>query len=151
MAELTRNSAGRTRGRPFAKGNPGRPKGTRHRATLAAEALLDGEAEALTRKCVELALGGDMTAMRLCMDRILPARRERPVSFKLPPIETATDAATAAATLVNAVAAGELTPGEAAELGRLVDAFTRALEADEFEQRLAALEERAAAAQERGW
>jgi hypothetical protein len=144
MAELTGNSAGRTRGRPFAKGNPGRPKGTRHKATLAAEALLDGEAEALTRRCIDLALGGDLIALRLCMDRILPVRRERPVTFRLPPIETAADAATAAAALVNAVAAGSLTPGEAADLGRLIQSYTAALEASEVEARLTELEERAA-------
>jgi hypothetical protein len=142
------SAAGQQRGRPFPKGttgNPrGRPKGTRHKATLAAEALLDGEAETLTRRCVEMALAGDMTAMRLCMERLLPPRRERPVTFKLPPIETATDAATAAAALVNAVAAGRLTPGEAADLGRLITAYTDALEASEVEMRLAELEERAA-------
>ena len=63
-------------------GNPaGKPKGARHRATLAAEALLDGEAEELTRKAVELALAGDVIALRLCLDRILSPRRERPVTF----------------------------------------------------------------------
>jgi hypothetical protein len=145
MADST---AGQQRGRPFPKGttgNPrGRPKGTRHKATLAAEVLLDGEAEALTRRCVELALGGDMTAMRLCMDRLLPPRRERPVSFRLPPIQTADDAVTAAAALVNAVASGMLTPGEAADLAKLVQAYTDALEASEVERRLAELEAQAA-------
>jgi hypothetical protein len=73
---------------PFSKGqsgNPGgRPLGARHKATLAAEALLDGEAEGLTRKAIEAALGGDMPALRICLDRILPPRKERPVRFKLP-------------------------------------------------------------------
>jgi hypothetical protein len=75
-------------------GNPrGKPKGARHRTTLAAEALLDGEAEALTRNAVELASAGDIAALRLCLDRILPLRRERPVRFKLPRLLSATDAA----------------------------------------------------------
>ncbi len=145
MADST---AGQQRGRPFPKGTTGsprgRPKGTRHKATLAAEVLLDGEAEALTRRCVELALGGDMTAMRLCMDRLLPPRRERPVSFRLPPIQTADDAVTAAAALVNAVASGMLTPGEAADLAKLIHAYTDALEASEVVARLTELEEQAA-------
>ena len=47
----------------FRLGNPGRPAGARNRATLAALALLEGEAEALTRRCVGLALGGDTTAL----------------------------------------------------------------------------------------
>ena len=111
MSDLSaRNNAPKTRGRPFARGNPGRPKGARHKTTLALEALLDGEAEALTRKAVEMALAGDTTAMRLCFERILPARRDRPVSFALPAIGTAADAARGAAALVQAVASGELTP-----------------------------------------
>src|SRR5919205_3313317 len=132
-------------GRRFAKGesgNPaGRPKGARHKATIAAEILLDGEAEKLTRKAVELALAGDTIALRLCLDRILPPRRERPISFALPKIETAADAVKAVAAIAEAVAAGEITPGEAGELTRLVDVFTRTLEATEFEARLTALEQ----------
>jgi len=66
------SQAGTQRGRPFAKGksgNPaGKPKGARHRVTLATEALLDGEAEALTRKAVEMALAGDGAALRLCLE-----------------------------------------------------------------------------------
>ena len=88
MVDDARNYGAETDRRPdgrFQKGNPGRPKGTRHKATLAAEALLDGEAEALTRKAKEAALGGDTTAMRLCLERILPARRSRTVQFATPP------------------------------------------------------------------
>ena len=68
----------------FEPGNPGRPKGARHRVTRAAEELLDGEAEALTRKAIELALNGDPMALRLCLERILPPRKERPVDIVLP-------------------------------------------------------------------
>jgi hypothetical protein len=73
---------------------------------LAAETLLDGEAEALTRKAVEMALSGDTTAMRLCLERIAPPRKDRPVTFALPKLETAADAITACAALVEAVASG---------------------------------------------
>ena len=48
----------------------------RNRATLAAMELLDGEAEALTRTAIDLALSGDMAALRLCIERIIPVRRE---------------------------------------------------------------------------
>jgi hypothetical protein len=79
------------RGRPFEKGRSGNPggrrRGSRNKATLAAAALLAGESEALTRKAVEMALTGDPTAMRLCMERVLPPCRERTVKFNLPPIE----------------------------------------------------------------
>ena len=73
-----RNNAGRTRGRPFAPGNPGKPKGARHKATLAVDALLDGEADAITRKAIEMAKAGDSIALRLCLDRIAPSARTAP-------------------------------------------------------------------------
>jgi hypothetical protein len=121
------------RGRPFEKGesgNPaGRPPGARNQATVAAEALLDGEAEALTRKAVELALGGDSKALRLCLDRILPPRRDRPIVVDLPALKETTDAPDAVSAIFAAVGAGQITPGEAAELIKLLDMFITAHEA----------------------
>ena len=143
MTEQPRKYVAETRGRPFEPGNPGRPKGSRNKATLAAEALLDGEAEALTRKAIELALAGDVTALRLCWDRIVPARKDRPVPFALPNLEHASDAVMASAAIVEAVANGDLTPSEAAELSKVIDGFARALEAADFEERLSRLEQRA--------
>jgi hypothetical protein len=129
---------------PFQKGqsgNPaGRPKGARNKTTLAMEALLDGEAETLTRKAIEMAMMGDTTAMRLCMDRIMPPRKERPIMFTMPKMETAADAVKASAALVDAVANGDITPGEAGELSKLVDGFTKAVELHEIQQRLEKLE-----------
>jgi len=107
--------------------------------------LLDGEAEGLTRKCVEAALGGDMGALRICMDRILPPRKDRPVSFKLPALKSAEDAAAAMVAITEAVAAGELTLAEAETASALVERFVRTLEAGEFEKRLRALEAAGAA------
>src|SRR3954469_4853520 len=130
-----------TRFKPGQSGNPaGKAKGTRHRATLAAEALLDGEAEALTRKAVELAKSGDTVALRLCLDRILPARKDRHIPFSLPKLQTGADAVQATAALVQAVAAGELTPSEAAELSKLVESFSKAVALFDLEQRLEKLE-----------
>ena len=123
-------------------GNPdGRPKGARNRATIAAEQLLDGEAAALTRKAIDLAKQGDTTALRLCIERILPARKDRPISFPIPRIETVADSVKAAATIVSAVADGELTPMEAAELSKVVDGFTRAVETVDLAARLTQLEQ----------
>ena len=140
MADTSRNNATKTRGRPFASGNPGRPKGARHKAALAAEGLLDGEAEGLTRKALEMALAGDTVALRLCLERILPPRRERPVRFRLPALQSPADAISAMAAITAAVADAGLTPGEAAELSKLIDAYVRAVEVTEFDQRLRALE-----------
>ena len=95
------------------------------------EALLEGEGEALTRRAIEMALAGDGTAMRLCMGRLLLALRERPVAVDLPPVNAA---------LLAAVATGEIAPGEAREIGRLLEMHLKALELHEIDARLAALE-----------
>lgn len=134
-----------TRGRPFSKGkspNPsGRPKGSRSRATLTLDAILEGEAEAITRKAIELAKDGDTIALRLCLDRLYPARKDRPVTFTLPEIAVAADLTKATHALLAAVAAGELTPSEASELGKVVDAHMKAIEVAEIAARLTKLEE----------
>jgi hypothetical protein len=148
MPDRPETTGGKQGGR-FEKGrsgNPrGRPVGARHKATLAAEALVDSEAERLTRKAIDLALAGDVPALRICLDRLLPPRRERPVHFTLPSLRSATDAAAAMAAITAAVAAAEITPGEAAELAKLVEAFVKAIEASELDQRLRTLEDKAGA------
>jgi hypothetical protein len=107
---------------PGASGNPaGRPRGSRNKTTLAIEALLDGEAEALTRKAIEKALAGDTVALRICMDRIAPPRRDRPPPFDLPKLTEAADARDALAAVILAAAQGELTPAEAATFAGLID------------------------------
>jgi len=142
MTGAPRKSRVNTRGRPFSPGNPGKPKGARSRVTRAMEELLEGEAEALARKAVELALAGDGLALKMCLDRLLPALRERPVTVELPPLGSPSDAVAASAALLASVASGEIAPGEARELGRLVELHLRAVDAHEFETRLAALEAR---------
>jgi Family of unknown function (DUF5681) len=119
------------RGRPFKKGrsgNPrGRPVGSRNKKTLAAAVLLEGESEALTRKAVELALAGDPTALRLCIERILPPCRERAVRFELPPIENAADVSAAMNAVTAALARGIISPGEAERIANVVETFARAI------------------------
>ena len=136
----TRNNGPVTRGRPFEPGNPGRPMGSRNKATLAAEALLDGEAETLTRKAIDLANAGDTTALRMCIERILPARKDRPVPISLPPITNPADAVTVLAAITSAVSDGEITPMEASELSKVVDSYTRAVETRDIVARLDRLE-----------
>lgn len=137
-------AANKPRGRPFPKGqsgNPaGKPKGTRHAATLAAEMLLDGESEALTRKLIALAHAGDRVALRLCLDRIVPPRRERPLVFDLPPLETMADALAAMQRIAEGVAQGELSESEVKTLVALVDSFITGCGQFEYETRLAELE-----------
>ena len=126
------NCRGRCVGRPFEKGRSGNPAGrrsaSRNKATLAAAALLAGESQALTRTSVELALAGDPTAMRLCIERLLPPCRERIVKFILPPIESVSDISAAMRAVTSALAKGDLTPGEAATIAGVVETFARAIE-----------------------
>lgn len=144
MTDEPRNCGTSAEGRDakgrFAPGNPGRPKGTRHKATLAAEAILDGEADALTRKAVELAMEGDTTALRLCLDRIAPPRKDAPIRFDLPAIDRATDATEAMSALLASVAAGDVTPAEAAGVAGLIETWRKTKETSDLENRIAALE-----------
>jgi len=130
-----------TRFKPGKSGNPGgRPRGSRNATTLAMEALLDGQGQALTQKAVELALAGDIAALRLCMDRIMPARKDRPVTFVLPPVRSARDAAEVSSAVLTAVATGELTPADAGEISKLIDTWVKAFETAELATRVEKLE-----------
>ena len=123
-------------------GNPdGRPKGARNKATLLIEQLLDDDAKAIGEKAIELAKAGDSTALRLCLDRIAPPRRDRHIAFDLPQLQSPADAVKAMAAIVAAVAAGELTPSEAAELSKLVESYTRIVGTADHEDRLLKLEQ----------
>jgi hypothetical protein len=145
VKSATAKTGKKQRGVPFKpgrSGNPnGRPAGSRNKATLAIESLLEGEAETLARKVVELAKAGDLQALRLCMDRLAPPRKDSPVAFDLPEMNTVSDAVLAMGALVKAVAKGDLTPTEAAELTRMVQAFAKIVESAEFEDRIQKLEE----------
>jgi hypothetical protein len=144
-----RKNSGRNPDGTFAKGNSvnlaGKPKGARHKTTLAMEALLGGESDIITRKAIELAKTGDLIAIRICMDRLLPPRRERPVNVALPKISAASDLIAAAAALTDAVAMGEVAPGEAASLSMLVGNVAKAVETFQLSERLTKLEEQIAA------
>lgn len=140
MTDELRNNATETRGRPFESGNPGRPKGARHKVTIAVEALLQGEHEKLTRVAIDKALEGDMVALRLCLERIAPPRKDAPVSISLPSVRTAADAVEASATVLDALASGEVTPEEAGRVMMLLTAHKALVETCDLERRIEALE-----------
>ncbi|CAJ0876661.1 hypothetical protein AMST5_02806 [freshwater sediment metagenome] len=128
---------------PGQSGNPtGKPKGARHKTTLLAEKLMADDAEDVVKAVLTAAKTGDMTAARIVLDRLCPARRDNPVTFSLPQIETADDAAKAMGAILAAVAGGEISPSEGAEVARLLEGYVKTLETAEFERRLAALERR---------
>ena len=118
-------------------GNPaGRPPGSRNKATILAESMFQGEAEAIIRLAIDKAKQGDMTAIRLCLERVFPRLRDRATLFDLPPINGAPEALTAMTTIVAGVRGGDLTAAEGSDLSKLVDHYLRALEAKDFEHRL---------------
>jgi hypothetical protein len=105
-----------------------------------AEALIDGQAENLVRKGLELALAGDVSMLRTMLGFILPTKRDRHLTLTLPPIETAQDALLASRTIVQAVASGELSPAEGAEMSRAIELHIKLVEVVDLETRLTELE-----------
>jgi len=129
----------------FAKGNSinpaGRPKGSLNKSTMAALAIMEADAETISRKAVELALGGDLTAIRIVLDRLVAPRRDRPVEIALPKIVAASDLVAAASAIVEAITEGAVTPSEAAALSTAVTGVAKAVETYEIAERLSKLEE----------
>ena len=123
-------------------GNPaGRPRGSRNKASLRMQEMLEQRAEELVNKLVAMAIAGNIGALRLCLDRLVPARRNEPLFCELPPLAEAADAAVAAtAAIVSAAAAGDVTADEAAKLAKVISLYIDSLEAHQFEDRLAKLE-----------
>jgi hypothetical protein len=129
----------RPRGRPFAKGNGGRKLGARNRASLLADALLEGEEEELVRKGIELAKAGDPQMLKFFLDRILS--KGRPVKIDLPLIESRRDLVAAYASIVHAVGAGEVAPSEGSAVASLLASVAKFIDDAEVEARLCKLEE----------
>jgi hypothetical protein len=136
---------------PGESGNPaGRPKGARGKATILAEGLFQGEAEAIIRAAIDMAKSGDMSAVRVCLDRIAPRPRDRAIPFELPPLQSAASVLSALADIGAAVSCGDLTPAEAEDVSKLLDRYLRTFEHVEFEQRIARLEREAGVSAAKG-
>ena len=132
---------GRNTDGKFTDGNGGRPKGSRNKATIAIDSLLEGQAEALTQTAISKALDGDSIALRLCMDRIAPPMKDKPVVLSPSPrMRDAMDASQAAGSVLSAVSDGTLTPIEGTRVMGLIDSYRRALELTDIERRLQSLE-----------
>lgn len=142
-ANTRRNAGGNaaiTRGRPFAKGNPGRPKGAKNKATRLVEAVANGDVSGILLAAVRRAAQGDVRAQKLCLDRLVPLRRERGVALDLPVLATPGAAAHAATVLVEQVAAGQVTPGEGKKVLEMIVTQRRLVEAGELARRIESLE-----------
>ncbi len=128
------------RGRPFANGNSGRKRGSKNRRTLVAAALLEGDAEELLRKAVELAKAGNPTMLKFLLEQLLP--KERLIKLDLPSMDFADDAVAALGQIMRAVSEGRISPSEGASLATLVKSYTEAIDKADVVKRLDALEAR---------
>ncbi|MFT7359264.1 DUF5681 domain-containing protein [Parasphingorhabdus sp.] len=128
---------------PGKSGNPnGRKKGSRNSSTILAQGLFDGEADAIIRKAIELAKAGDPVALRLCVERLLPPRKDRPVEIELPDIGKASDLTAVISAITKAVGEGEITPAEGSALSGMLETQRRTIETGELAERLEAIESR---------
>ena len=143
---LPKQPTSRGPGRKFAPGQSGNPSGrkagTRSKATIFGEAIMQQDADAIVQAVVDAAKGGDPTAMRLCVERLIPARKGRPIAFSLPKLKTAADVGEALSAVAAAMATGELTPEEAGAVAAVVELRRKAIETTELEKRITALEAR---------
>jgi hypothetical protein len=113
------------RGRPFAPGNTmghGRPRGSRNKAKLPGQQFLDDHELHLIHKCAQMAMAGSVSAMRLCLERLTPARRDGCTRLDLPRIEKAADLPVAAAVVMRAIGRGKLTANEG---GKLIESLEK--------------------------
>jgi hypothetical protein len=131
-----------TQFQPGHPGGPGRPAGSRNKATLALDQIADDAGKAILEMMVEAAKGGDMRAAELVLQRIWPARKSRPIALTLPAIRSASDVVAAVGAVADAVGAGEITPDEGQAVASILEAKRKAIETVELEGRVAALEER---------
>lgn len=122
-------------------GNPqGKPRGTRHAALKALDAIgADGAAEVMAA-VVKAATEGDMRAADILLRRLWPERKGRPVPVALPPITDATAMVAALAAITAAVGEGELSPEEGQAVATILETQRRAIETVELDQRITALE-----------
>jgi len=136
----------RTRGRPFEPGNAmgrGRPKGSRNKRAAQAQQILDQYTEPLIRKCVAKAMEGDIRALALCIERILPAMREPAVRIRMPKLEKVRDIDLAPQPIADNVGNGNLTPGEGKKIRAILQNHRNNVQDREFEARLAEMEKNA--------
>jgi hypothetical protein len=133
-----------TKFKPGKSGNPcGKPRGALNQTTRAALEVLGGDLEAITQECIKQAKEGNLMAVKLVLDKLIPSAKELPLSLSLPKVEGAATLPAALSAVMAAVAQGEITPGEGQAVCSMLENYRRGLELTELEARLTALEEKA--------
>jgi hypothetical protein len=142
IPENTEKKQGSTRFKKGQSGNPaGRPRGSRNKATQASEILLEGDAENITRKLIELALGGNMIAIKLCINLYHQTMKGRLISLSLPALKSPKDSTRVVAAIFKASTSGEITISEAEELSNIVMNYNKCYELQDLDERLREVEE----------
>jgi hypothetical protein len=135
----------RSAGRPFqpgVSGNPaGKPKGVRSKSTVFGEQIMQADAEEIVKAVVTAAKNGDGAAMRLCIERLIPVRKGRPIAFDIPRIDSAAGVKAALGKIAKAMATGHLTVEEAAGASTVIEATRKVIEIEELEARIQRLEQ----------
>lgn len=130
------------RGRPFQPGNAGRPPGSKNKTTQILEQLVNGQAEQMMLKAIELANGGDVACLRMMLDRVSPARKGQPINVDLPPIKTSQDVLAVIPLLWTAIADGRLTPDEVGAMSLFAERSMAAIALNGLATRLEVLEQK---------
>ena len=132
----------------FKKGNKhgkGRPQGSRNSASIAIESTFEGEREALTRKCIELALNGNSACLKTAIERLCPVRKSSPIRLKgMPVVDSVTAAGDAAEFILQSIATGNISPLDGEILSRVLDKRLHALQVTDIERELKEIKSRLA-------
>ena len=141
MAETTGGKQQRQGFRPGQSGNPaGRPKGSRHAALLALDAIGEAAAKDVLETVINAAKGGDARSAEIILRRLWPERKGRTIALDLPVLETPADLVRATGAVAGAVADGTITPEEGVAVASVMEIHRKAIETQDLEARLAALE-----------
>ncbi|PSJ39540.1 DUF5681 domain-containing protein [Allosphingosinicella deserti] len=115
---------------PGRSGNPaGRPPGSRNRSSLLIEQIDEADSAAIVKAVVDRALSGHWPAQRACLTRLFAPAKEAPIALDLPAVASAADVAAAGTALIAALAAGDVTPGEAQKVMAVLAGHLKALDA----------------------
>jgi hypothetical protein len=117
-------------GRPFERGNKagkGRPPGSRNKKTKLLQ-LLEGRGEAIVTKAMFMALNGDRSALRLCMDRLVPVAPPPATRFRLPKNKGELDMKESLQSILKQTASGRLSTQQALDLAAFAETYARTSE-----------------------
>lgn len=132
MAKFEKGTSGNPNGRPCGIVDRRRALGT----------LLENRAEDLVNVAIDMALGGDSAALRLCIERLIPKAEKERSTLQLGDDEyNKADAITQLGNmLLKAVMSGELAPCDGRTLGSMLDVQRKNIEASDLQARVHALE-----------